>query len=110
MVFVLFIYFIFTVFHIPVIITDSLPDQGPSYSPGSTLQLTCSVDPQFGSVVITWTSTCTGNCFVAQQSSRNSIRKDILHAVDSGNHTCMVVDDVGNTGNATLNMEVSGIL
>ena len=44
-----------------------------------------------------------------QESSRNTIRKDILHAVDSGNHTCMVVDDVGNSGNATLNMQVSGM-
>ena len=34
--------------------------------------------------------------------------KDILHAVDSGNHTCTVVDDVGNTGSSAVELLVSG--
>ena len=86
-----------------------VPDQGPIYSPGSTVLLTCSADGQFGPVLTTWTSTCMGSCFVLQQSAQESIMKDVLHAVDSGNHTCTVVDDVGNIGNSTVEILVSGM-
>lgn len=44
-----------------------------------------------------------------QQSAQDSIMKDVLHAVDSGNHTCTVVDDVGNSGNSTVEILISGI-
>ena len=85
-------------------------DQGPIYIPGSTLLLNCSADGRFGPVITTWTSTCTGSCFVLQESAQELIMKDVLHSVDSGNHTCTVVDDVGNTGNATVEVLVSGRL
>lgn len=82
-------------FVIPVTIVDVIaPNQGPIYTPGSTVQLMCS-------------STCTGSCFVLQQTSSDTIMKDALHALDSGNHTCTVVDDFGNTGNSTFKMVVS---
>ena len=84
------------------------PDHGPVYAPGSFIQLMCSVDGPFPIAVTRWNSTCTGNCFVLQQSAQQSIMKDILHAADSGNHTCTVVDDVGNTGSATMEIIVSG--
>ena len=90
-------------------IVNSLANQGPLYYSGSSVTLTCSADPRFGPFVTTWTSTCSGNCFVLQQSSQNSVTETVLHAADSGNHTCMVVDDVGNTGSAALEMIVSGI-
>ena len=93
---------------IPVTIMDFNPDEGPIYSPETTVRLTCSADSRFGAVNITWTSTCTDSCFVLQQSAQASITRDILHSVDSGNHTCMVVDGVGNSGNATIEMRVSG--
>ena len=35
---------------------------------------------------------------------------EVLHSVDSGNHTCTVMDDVGNVGNSTIEMGVSGTL
>ena len=88
----------------------AVPDQGATYSPGSTVQLMCSADGRFGPVVTTWTSTCMGSCFVTQQSNQESIMKTVLHAVDGGNHTCAVEDDVGNTGNSTIEMLVSGII
>ena len=87
---------------------DSLPNQGPVYFAGSNVTLTCSVDHRFAPVVITWTSTCFENCFVLQQSSQRDIVGTVLHARDSGNHTCSVVDSVGNYGSATLEMKVSG--
>ena len=99
--------FPFAAFPISVTIV-SVPDEGPDYTPGSTVLLMCSASGQFGPVRTTWTSTCTGDCFVLQQSGQSAIVKEVLHAVDGGNHTCTVVDDVGNTGNATFEMRVSG--
>ena len=90
-------------------ITNTIdPDHGPVYAPGSSVQLMCSVDGPFPIAVTRWNSTCTGNCFVLQQSAQQSIMKSILHATDSGNHTCTVIDDVGNTGSATIEVLVSG--
>lgn len=72
------------------------------------MRLMCSTDGRFGPVDTTWTSTCMGTCFVLQQSSQKLISKDVVHSVDSGNHTCTVVDDVGNTGNSTVEIRISG--
>jgi len=55
-----------------------------------------------------WTSTCSGDCFVLAQSTWSSIHKAIIHSTDSGNHSCMVTDDVGNTGSASIEMNVVG--
>lgn len=44
-----------------------------------------------------------------KQSSQESITSTLLHSADSGNHTCTVIDDVGNTGSATVEMLVSGM-
>lgn len=94
-----------------VIITDvNNPDNGPEYSPGSGVTLQCSivgpgaVEP----VVYTWMSTCSGNCFVHQQSDQSIIHENIIHSSDSGNHTCAVLDDVGNSGSATFEMQIIG--
>ena len=103
-----FLPFLCTAFQIPVSITDSDPDQGPIYAPGSAVMLTCRADGRFGPVDTTWTSTCSGRCFVLEQAMQPSIMMDLLHAVDGGNHTCLVEDDVGNTGNSTIEMKISG--
>ena len=84
-------------------------DQGPSYAPGLSIQLMCSVDGPFDAVVTTRSSTCSGDCFVLQQSTQQLIMKEILHSVDSGNHTCIIVDDVGNVGSATIEIRVTGM-
>lgn len=44
-----------------------------------------------------------------RQSSREEITTDVLHSVDAGNHTCTVMDHVGHTGNATIEIQVSGL-
>ena len=99
----------FAAYPLTVVITNTIdPDHGPVYAPGSSVQLMCSVDGPFPIAVIRWNSTCTGNCFVLQQSAEQSIMKSILHATDSGNHTCTVIDDVGNTGSTTTEVLVSG--
>ena len=84
------------------------PDQGSDYTPGSTVQLVCSADGPFDITSTVWNSTCTGGCFVLQQTSQPLIMKDILHSTDSGNHTCTIIDDVGNSGSATVEIQVTG--
>ena len=99
----------FPAYPIMVTITNIIDsDQGPDYTPGSAVQLKCSADGPFPTAVTYWNSTCTGDCFVLQQSTQQMIMKDILHAADSGNHTCTIVDDVGNTGSATVEILVTG--
>lgn len=89
--------------------TVVVPNQGPLYTPGSMVKLTCSAGGGFGPLVTKWTSTCTGSCFILQQSALDSITTNILQSVDGGNHTCTVLDDVGNSGSATIEMVVSGM-
>lgn len=94
---------------IPVTILDiSDLDQGAKYTPGSSVQLQCLADSRFAPVVTTWNSTCNGSCFVLQQTTREVITTDVLHSVDSGNHSCTVTDDVGNIGHAMKEMHVVG--
>lgn len=82
--------------------------QGTDYIPGSSVLLMCSSDSRFAPVVTMWNSTCNGSCFVIEQSDQELIMTDVLHSADSGNHTCTVIDDVGNIGNATIELHVSG--
>ena len=92
-----------------VTITDLQdPTIGPEYTPGSSVIFNCTVSGAIGSSSFLWTSTCTGNCFILSQQTQHRIERDILHSVDSGNHTCTVTDDVGNSGSATLEMSVVG--
>lgn len=99
----------FAAYPITVMIVDtSYPDRGTEYIPGSSVQLHCLADSRFAPVVTTWNSTCNGNCFVLQQTFQEVIMTDVLHSTDSGNHSCMVVDDVGNTGHATIEMHIVG--
>ena len=79
-------------------------------------QLTCEVDQgqsgqgivqPIGDITYTWTSTCTGSCFVNGQNNQ-SISTNALRAVDSGVHTCSVVDSVGNIGNGSIEIDVTG--
>ena len=79
-------------------------------------QLTCEIDQgqsgqgivqPIGDITYTWTSTCVGDCFVNGQNNR-SISTLALRAVDSGVHTCSVVDSVGNIGNGSIEIDVTG--
>ena len=94
---------------IAVTITDVTdPNRGTEYAPGSSVQLQCVADSRFAPFVITWNSTCNASCFVLQQLTQEVIMTDVLHSTDSGNHSCTVVDDVGNTGHVTIEMHVVG--
>ena len=79
-----------------------------TYIPGSTVMFNCIVQGAFEPVVYQWNSTCKSDCFVLSQLSSSVVEKDIVHSIDSGNHTCMVQDDVGNSGSASIVMQVVG--
>ena len=75
----------------------------------SSVNLTCSVSGLYHSPLsYQWTSTCTGsNCFVLSGSTP-MLSESSLHSVDSGNHTCLVTDALGNSGSATVEILVTG--
>ena len=75
----------------------------------SSVNLTCTVSGIHRSPLsYRWTSTCTGsNCFVLSVSTP-TVSKSSLHSVDSGNHTCLVTDALGNSGSATVEIQVTG--
>ena len=78
------------------------------YTPGSAVMLNCVVQGAIEPVIYEWTSTCRSDCFVLNQLSSSVVEKEIIHSIDSGNHTCMVLDDVGNSGASTIEMQVVG--
>ena len=89
-----------------VSITTSPP--GVMHQASSSLNLTCSVSGcSRVQSSYQWTSTCTGNCFVLGGRSPNLVQT-ALHSADSGNHTCLVADVLGNHGMATVQIFVVG--
>ena len=61
----------------------------------------------YGPLEYQWTSTCAGGCFVLG-STQSNISVTAIRSTDFGTHTCSVVDAVGNTGMATVQMNVYG--
>ena len=65
-----------------------------------------------------WVSTCEGNCFIRGRVGEGGgggggeggreVRRDGLRSVDSGTHSCYVVDSVGNSGMASISFTVTG--
>ena len=41
-------------------------------------------------------------------SRSQSLTQTVLHSVDSGNHSCVVTDSLGNQGTATIQVTVTG--
>lgn len=93
---------------LPVTITSNprVPDSG-KYLVGSSLSLTCQVQGGHSPLSYSWNSTCNGLCFVPGETTV-SVRKSALHSIDSGNHTCSATDYTGRTGNATIQINISG--
>ena len=83
---------------------------GPNdYRAASKVTLTCQVIRGVG-WTFQWSSTCTGpssDCFVPGQTTQ-AITRGNLRSTDSGNHTCTATRDIGNTGSATIEMNVVG--
>ena len=77
------------------------------YSAATYLSLECRVSDGIEGYSYQWSSDCTGDCFVASQNT-SFISRSALHSTDSGNHTCLVVDSVGNMGSETILINVVG--
>ena len=89
-------------------ISSSPVGESGVYQAGSSVILTCQA--YGGSLPLTyvWNSTCE-NCFVIEVIMQ-SVTRSALHSRDSGIHTCSVVDYVGHSGFAMIQMTVSGRL
>lgn len=82
----------------------------PYYRAASPLSLTCEVEGVSGEgMFYEWRSTCFGNCFATRQTTKN-VKTPFLHSYDSGVHTCIVYDGLGNSGNASVDVIVIGKL
>ncbi len=79
----------------------------PYYRAASALALTCKVAGLQGDLTYNWTSDCSGGCFT-QEKLTQSVEKLALQSTDSGFHTCTVTNPGGCTGNATVEIKVTG--
>ena len=80
---------------------------GPVLNVAEPLTLTCQATGGTEEYFYQWSSTCTGSCFIADQMSQ-SVMRDALRSSDSGNHTCVVLDNAGNSGTANVTFSVIG--
>ena len=94
----------------PLDVSIAVSPSGVVHQASSSLNLTCGRSGQSNTQIsYQWSSTCTGNCFVLGGRVSN-LMQTALHSIDSGNHTCSVIDAFGNRGMATVEIIVSGKL
>ena len=72
------------------------------YRAASTILLTCLVEGATGTAIYTWDSTL-------GEEDNNQREGMALLSSDTGNHTCMVTDGIGNTGSASAEIIVVGM-
>lgn len=104
--FTLFLFLLAVVDELQVTITSN-PDFG-SFLAGSSVTLTCNVNGGHLPLMYEWSSTCDRDCFIDSQTTVFVVQ-NILHSVDTGNHTCLVTDYVGHTGSASIEMVITGM-
>jgi len=81
---------------------------GPTYQAATPINVICRISGDYyPPVAFQWNSTCTGDCFILE-SDLPIVNQSVLHSTDSGTHTCTVIDAVGNTGSASIQMNVVG--
>ena len=78
------------------------------YHVATSVTLTCHVSLEaVQPVSYQWSSSCSGECSVAGQTD-DTVTISLLRSIDSGTYTCTVTDNVGNTGNGSINVNVTG--
>ena len=86
----------------------SVASSRSTYQVDSPVTLTCHVGSEaVQPVSYQWSSSCSGQCSVAGQTDA-SVTIPLLRSVDSGTHTCTVSDSVGNSGNGSIQFNVTG--
>ena len=79
-----------------------------TYHVATSATLTCHVGLEaVQPVTYQWSSSCSGLCSVAGQTD-DTVTISLLQSIDSGTYTCTVTDNVGNSGNGSLNFNVTG--
>ena len=103
-------FFTFTVSFSPTAqsLTVTVTSNSTTYHIATSVTLTCRVSLEaVQPVSYQWSSSCSGECSVAGQTD-DTVTISLLRSIDSGTHTCTVTDNVGNTGNGSINFNVTG--
>ena len=89
-------------------LTVTVMTSGTTYHVATSVTLICQVGLEaVQPVSYQWSSSCTGQCSIDGQTD-DTITISLLRSTDSGTHTCTVTDNVGNSGNGSLNFNVTG--
>lgn len=88
-------------------VTITITPSDSDFRASSPLMLACEAKLGTGNYTYQWSSNCTGNCLIGNQTTV-SLQRDALRSTDSGLHTCTVMDDAGNAGVGTLLIHVTG--
>ena len=90
------------------VICSGPPCDPPNYRTGSSVTLQCMVEGASGSVSYYWTTTCTSSCFMSDGYTGSTLQDNFLRYYDAGNYTCTVTDEIGNTGQDKVVMNING--
>ena len=89
-------------------LTVTVRSSSDTYHVATSVTLTCQVGLEaVQPVTYQWSSSCSGQCSVARQTD-DTVTISLLRSIDSGTYTCTVTDNVGNTGNGSINFNVTG--
>ena len=89
-------------------LTVTVISNSTTYHVATSVTLTCRVGLEaVQPVTYQWSSSCSGQCSVAGQTG-NTVTISLLRSIDSRTHTCTVTDRMGNSGNGSLNFNVTG--
>ena len=86
--------------------SDFTPPSPPYYRPASSVTLICVAHGVIGNATYHWTST-EQNSFFHGGTGQN-MSQNILTAFDAGIHTCIVTDELGNTGSNYTELKLFG--
>ena len=89
-------------------LTVTVRSSSGTYHVATSVTLTCQVGLEANQpATYQWSSSCSGLCSVAGQTD-GTVTISLLRSIDSGTYTCTVKDNVGNTGNGSINVNVTG--
>ena len=77
----------------------------------AAMPLTLTCEATSGAVpplTYSWSSTCSGECFIASQVTTSQISTPALRAADSGEYSCTAADSVGNIGTNVITVSTEG--
>lgn len=83
--------------------------QGPEVNAAESLSLSCQASGGTGVYNYQWSSTCNGNCILSTSNlAAQTITRDAARSADSGIYTCTVIDNAGNNGSNSTEIQITG--